>query len=260
MSSGARRAALVTGAANGIGKAVVKRMLEAGYVVAAMDRDAAALTHSVAGTANRDVVQIVGDAANPEAMAEAVRAIEARFGRLDAAIFNAGIAGVSSPLKDYPIEVFDEVMRVNVHGPWHGIQAVTPLMRAAGSGSIVLVSSINGIRGFGTFAAYAASKHAVMGLAKTAAIDLARHGIRVNSVHPGLVNTAMMQKVEEQVGAPSLEAAHAHFSSFVPLRRYAEPHEIAQVIAFLSSDEASYVTGVGYIVDGGFTTGIPASA
>lgn len=260
MSKPARRVALVTGAANGIGKAVVVRLLEAGYAVAAMDRDAVALTDHVASGAREDVVNFVGDAADTGQLADAVRAIDARFGRLDTAIFNAGIAGVSAPLKDYPIDVFDEVMRVNVHGPWHGIQAVTTLMKATGSGSIVLVSSINGIRGFGTFAAYAASKHAVMGLAKTAAIDLARHGIRVNSVHPGLVNTAMMQQVEEQVGAPSIEAARAQFSAFVPLRRYAEPHEIAQVIAFLSGDEASYVTGAGYIVDGGFTTGVPASA
>jgi len=156
--------------------------------------------------------------------------------------------------------VFDEVMRVNVHGPWHGIQAVVPALRAGGGGAIVLISSINGIRGFGTFAAYAASKQAVMGLARTAAIDLAAAHIRVNSVHPGLVDTQMMEFVETQVGAPSSAAARAAFTDFVPLRRYAKPAEIADVVRFLLSDHASYVTGAGYIVDGGFTSGIPAGA
>lgn len=259
MSDGAeRRVALVTGAAQGIGQAIVRCLLQAGYAVAALDQSADSLRSSVEGNSGPSVLTVSGDAADAEVLQRAVRATLDRFGRLDAAVFNAGIAGVSAPLKSYPIAVFDEVMRVNVHGPWHGIQAVAPVMKAAGSGAIVIVSSINGIRGFGTFAAYAASKQAVMGLARTAAIDLAQSGIRVNSLHPGLVDTQMMQQVEETVGASDSQAARAAFNAFVPLGRYAAPAEIARVAAFLLSDQASYITGAGYIVDGGFTAGIPA--
>jgi NAD(P)-dependent dehydrogenase (short-subunit alcohol dehydrogenase family) len=248
-------AALVTGAAGGIGAAIVDRFIERGLRVLAVDRDAPGLAAlQRRSPQHAAVVAACIDVADPHAMNSAV----AVFGELDFAVLNAGIEGRVAPVDVYPSADFEEVMRVNVRGVWCGMQSVIPTLERRGAGGIVIISSINGIRGFGTFAAYAASKQAEMGLARTAAIDLAQSGIRVNSVHPGLVDTQMMQIVEDNVGAVDRQAARAAFNAFVPLGRYAAPAEIAHVAAFLLSDQASYVTGAGYIVDGGFTTGIPA--
>lgn len=251
------RVAVLTGAANGIGAATLELLAREGCRIGAVDLDGAALASVISRLPAAQILPLVGDAADRDFAGQMVTRTVERFGRLDIAIFNAGIVGRSLPVRDYPIEEFDRVMRVNVHGPWHGIRAAVPRMIEADGGSIVLTSSINGIRGFANFSAYAASKHAVMGLARTAAIDLARHRIRVNSVHPGLVDTRMMRDVETMVAPESPADAHASFAALVPLKRYAAPGEIASLMAWLASEEASYVTGAACVADGGFTTGIP---
>jgi NAD(P)-dependent dehydrogenase (short-subunit alcohol dehydrogenase family) len=251
------RVAVLTGAARGIGAATLDSLFRKGYLIAAIDHDDACLRSALGQYPSDRVLQLAADAADRSAIRECVSRAASHFGRVDVAIFNAGVAGPSAPIASYPIEEFDRVLRVNLHGPWHGIQAVVPHMKGSG-GSIVLTSSINGIRGFATFAGYAASKQAVMGLTRTAAIDLARYGIRVNSVHPGLTDTRMMQDVENMVAPGNPADAKSAFASFVPLGRYCAPAEVANVIAFLAGNEASYVTGAAYIVDGGFTAGVPA--
>jgi NAD(P)-dependent dehydrogenase (short-subunit alcohol dehydrogenase family) len=251
------RVAVLTGAARGIGAATLDALLRKGYHVAAIDQDDACLRAALSQYPSDRVLQLAADAADRSAIRECVEKAANQFGRIDVAVFNAGVAGPSAPIASYPIEEFDRVLRVNVYGPWHGIQAVVPYMKARG-GSIVMTSSINGIRGFATFAGYAASKQAVMGLTRTAAIDLARYAIRINSVHPGLTDTRMMQDVENMVAPATPADARSAFEAFVPLGRYGAPEEVANVIAFLASNEASYVTGAAYIVDGGFTAGVAA--
>jgi NAD(P)-dependent dehydrogenase (short-subunit alcohol dehydrogenase family) len=244
---------LVTGAANGIGKLTLERFIAEGASVVAVDLDAHALSATCAAVDSSRVASLAGDATDAAHLAAAVALAESRFGGLDVAILNAGIEGACAPLKDYPIEVFDKVMKVNVHGPFLAMQAAVPAMKRRGSGAIVLTSSINGRRGFATFGGYAASKQAVQGLTLTAAVDLAPHAIRVNSVHPGVTRTRMMSSVESMVAPGDEAVARASFSKFPALQRYAQPQEIAAVIAFLASRDASYVTGSNYVVDGGFT-------
>ena len=251
------RVAVLTGAARGIGAAALNALLREGYHIAAIDQDGECLKAVLSQYPSDRVLLLAADAADRSAIRECIAKTADHFGRIDVAVFNAGVAGPSAPIASYPIEQFDRVLQVNVYGPWHGIQAVVPYMKSGG-GSIVMTSSINGIRGFATFAGYAASKQAVMGMTRTAAIDLARHGIRVNSVHPGLTDTRMMNDVENTVAPGNPADARNAFAAFVPLARYGTPAEVANVIAFLASNKASYVTGAAYIVDGGFTAGVPA--
>lgn len=244
---------LITGAANGIGKQTLMRFVNEGASAIAIDRDATALARTCAETGSSRVASLIGDVASAEHLAEAVSLAEREFGGLDMAVLNAGIEGACAPMKEYPLDTFDQVMRVNVHGPFLAIQAVVPAMQRRGGGAIVLTSSINGRRGFATFGGYAASKQAVQGLTLTSAVDLAVHRIRVNSVHPGVTRTRMMESVETMVAPGQENAARTAFSQYAAMQRYAEPQEIAAVIAFLASDDASYVTGSNYVVDGGFT-------
>jgi len=253
MNSFSGQVVLLTGAANGIGKRTLERFIGEGASVVAVDIDAPALSATCAAMDSSRLASLVGDATDSRHLAAAVALAESRFGGLDIAILNAGIEGACAPIEEYPIDVFDRVMQVNVHGPFLAIQAAVPAMSRRGGGSIVLTSSINGRRGFATFGGYAASKQAVQGLTLTAAVDLAPQGIRVNSVHPGLTRTRMMSAVESLVAPGDEQTAHASFAKFPALQRYGEPEEIAAVIAFLASRDASYVTGSNYVVDGGFT-------
>jgi len=253
MSRFAGKTILLTGAANGIGEQALRLFASEGGNVIALDRDEEALLRCCRNTGSGRVISLVGDAASAEHLAEAVELAGQRFGGLDIAILNAGIEGACAPIRDYPLDVFEQVMRVNVHGPFLGIQAAVPAMKRRGGGAIVLTSSINGRRGFATFGGYAASKQALQGLTLTAAVDLAAHGIRVNSVHPGVTRTRMMDAVENMVAPGEEASARAAFSKFPAMQRYGEPEEIAAVIAFLASADASYVTGSNYVVDGGFT-------
>ncbi|WP_411819926.1 SDR family NAD(P)-dependent oxidoreductase [Hyphococcus formosus] len=246
----------VTGAANGIGAAVCRKILSEGGAVSALDVDAAGLTALENEFGNEKFCGLVGSASDASDIDQSINAAIESFGAVDGAVCCAGLVGVSSPIHEYPLETFDQIMDVNVRGPFIAIQKLTPHLAKRGGGSIVLVSSINGIKGFATFGAYAASKQAVMGLMKTSSIDLASRNIRVNSVHPGVVNTNMMRDVETMVAPEDTQAAKSAFAAIAPMKRYADPSEIATSIAFLLSDEASYITGAGNIIDGGFTTGI----
>jgi NAD(P)-dependent dehydrogenase (short-subunit alcohol dehydrogenase family) len=176
---------------------------------------------------------------------------------------NAGIEGSVSPIPDYPIEVFDRVMAVNVRGVWLGIKYVVPVMQARGKGSIVITSSTAGIGGSADMSAYVTSKHAVIGLMRTAALECAPLGIRVNSVNPAPIETRMMRSIEEMrvAGlddpAVTVEQAKQAFAARIPLQRYGNPEEVAQLMLFLASDESSFCTGGVYMADGGRSAGSP---
>ena len=170
-------------------------------------------------------------------------------------MLNAGIEGTIKTIPDYPEEMFDKVLGVNVRGVFLGLKYVMPEMSAGGGGSIVITSSTAGIRAIGGMSAYATSKHAVIGLMRTAALEGAEADIRVNTVNPAPIDTRMMTSIEEQSGLPASDRSNRPMALHTPLQRYGEPEEVAQLMLFLASSESSFCTGGVYMVDGGVSAG-----
>jgi NAD(P)-dependent dehydrogenase (short-subunit alcohol dehydrogenase family) len=186
---------------------------------------------------------ITADVTDLDAMARAVERTVARFGRLDAAHNNAGVAGPYLPLDEYPAEEFLRVLQVDLIGVWHSMRAETAQMRRQGSGAIVNTSSMLGDAAMRHNGAYVAAKHAVNGLTRTAALELGELGIRVNALAPGVTRTGMTSGVSDEL------------LKSVPIRRIAEPQEIAAAAVWLCSPQASYVTGSVLVADGGWLAG-----
>jgi NAD(P)-dependent dehydrogenase (short-subunit alcohol dehydrogenase family) len=246
--------AIVTGAARGIGLAVVERLARDGADIVAIDLADAPLDECRAAieALGRRCVVSTGDVSQPDTWERAVAAAMAELGRIDVLVNNAGISGTIRPLLDYPVDAFDRVMAVNARSVFLGMKLVAPAMKEQG-GAIVNISSISGLGGGRNIIAYTASKHAVIGMTKSAAMELAAHGIRVNAVCPSPTATDMVFTLERKHGADDLDAFRRGFVQGVPLGRYAEPHEIAAAVAFLASREASFMTGAAVPVDGGDT-------
>jgi len=156
-------------------------------------------------------------------------------------------------LLDYDEARFDQVMAVNVKGPFLGLRSAVPAMRLRGGGSIIITSSIAGVRGAPSLAPYATSKHAVIGLMRSAAKEFAAEGIRVNTVNPSPVQTRMMRSIEEGIRPDDPKAAQQSMAANIPMQRYAEPEDIANIMLFLASDESRFMTGATYFADGGNT-------
>ncbi|WP_137391330.1 SDR family NAD(P)-dependent oxidoreductase [Rhodoligotrophos defluvii] len=248
------KVALVTGATGGIGMAVVRRLMDDGAKVFLVDLDEQAL-RAQSEALGDETGWAVADVSDEAGMARAVEAATARFGRIDMGLLNAGIEGKIAPLGELAVADFDRVMAVNVRGVFLGLSLLMPLMRRQGGGAIVITSSVAGIRGSAGLAAYVASKHAAVGLMKSAALEGARHNIRVNTVNPAPVDTRMIRALEAGIRPDDPDAIRAKLVAGIPMGRYGKPEEVAEMIAFLASDAAGYCTGGIYTVDGGYTTG-----
>ncbi len=240
------KVALITGAAGGIGAAAARLFAKEGAKLVLVDIEEGGM----AKLAGDDIACVAADVSNGEAMRSCVAAAEKHFGGLDIALLNAGIEGVVQPIADYPEETFDRVIAVNLRGVWLGLKHTLPAIARRGGGSIVLTSSIAGVRGREGMSAYVASKHGVIGLMRSAALEGGPDGVRVNSINPSPVETRMMRSLEAGMDPDDPEGVHARYARSSPLGRYAEPEEIAKVMLFLAADESSHCSGSVYMVDG----------
>jgi NAD(P)-dependent dehydrogenase (short-subunit alcohol dehydrogenase family) len=241
---------LITGASGAVGQACVAAFREAGAQVA--------MTDLAAPPRSRDEPEAwfhPADITHRAAVGEMFEAAVARFGRIDCAVLAAGVEGPVGPVEGISDAEIDAVLAVNVKGTLFPMQACLAHMKANGGGAIVALASISGLVGAASLAPYVMSKHAVVGLVRAAALECGRHGVRVNAVCPGPIDSPMMRRLDAALAAqePGRPAAQPGAAPGVPLQRYATPAEVAGLIAFLCSDAAGSCHGGAYTVDGGFT-------
>jgi NAD(P)-dependent dehydrogenase (short-subunit alcohol dehydrogenase family) len=249
------KVALITGAGNGIGRATTVAFAKSGAKVIVVDRD------SAAGEATAGIVRQQGGQAHFVA-ADVTKSAEVRayvkaaldtYGAIDCFFNNAGIEGKLAHTAEHDEDAFDQVIAVNVKGVFLGLRHVLPVMLQQQRGAIVNTASVAGLVATPGMPAYVASKHAVIGLTKTAAGEVARQGIRVNAVCPGPVDTRMIHSLEAQLNPADPGSVGRRYQSAIPIGRYVTPDEIANTVLFLCSDLASAITGAQYVVDGART-------
>ncbi len=200
-----------------------------------------------------NVSTAVADAADETAIAAAVAATVEAFGGVDILLANAGTEGNFAPIESLTVTEFENVLRINVIGVWLSMKYCVEPMKNRGHGSMIAMSSIAGVIGSPTMAPYIASKHAVCGLVKTAALELAPYGIRVNAIGPGPIDNRMIRSLESQFNPEDVAAAHEFILSKISMQRYGTNEEVANLALFLASDESSFCTGSIHMIDGGFT-------
>jgi NAD(P)-dependent dehydrogenase (short-subunit alcohol dehydrogenase family) len=240
----AGKVAIVTGGGSGIGEACAVLLAARGAKVLVADVDLDAATRVSEGIGEGSQAHAV-DVTDPAACAAMVGAAVGSFGRLDVAVNNAGVGGPQLPTGEYPLDGWASVIAVNLSGVFYCMRAEIPAMLANGGGSIVNMASILGSVGFAQSVAYVAAKHGVVGMTKTAALEYAKQGIRVNSVGPGFIETPLLAAASQEVVAG---VGQLH-----PVGRLGRSAEVAELVAFLASDRASNSTGSYYVTDGGYT-------
>ncbi len=241
---------VITGAGGGIGLAAVSTFLAAGANVVATDLAGPGLDS--AGELGDRVASIVADVTSATDW-EATRTLAMdTFGGVHGLVNNAGIEGAIVPIVEYPEEMYDRVMEVNVKGVFLGMKTMASAIEASGGGSIVNLSSVAGISGAATLAPYSASKHAVIGLTKSGALDFAAKGIRCNAICPSPIDTRMMRSLEDAMKTDGLtqDDMKAMIAMNIPLGRYGQPSEVADLMAFLLSDDSKFLSGTAIPIDG----------
>lgn len=251
------KVALVTGGGNGIGKAAAMAFAKHGAKVVVVDRDASA-GEATAGAIRQqggDALSVPADVTKSAEVQAYVKAALDKYGRIDCFFNNAGVEGKLAPTHEYDDAVFDQVIGVNVRGVFLGMKHVIPAMLKQGGGAIVNTASVAGLMASPGMSAYVASKHAVIGLTKTAATEVSGKGVRVNAVCPGPVDTRMIHSLEAQINPNDPKGVGEKYQSSIPSGRYSTPEEIANMVVFLCSDLASNTTGGQFVVDGGRSSG-----
>jgi NAD(P)-dependent dehydrogenase (short-subunit alcohol dehydrogenase family) len=249
------KVAVITGGANGIGRATAFAFAEAGAKLVLVDRDAQAGEATVGTIRQRggEGRFVAADVTKSADVAGYVEAALQAYGRIDCFFNNAGIEGKVAPIVDYDEAMFDAVIGVNVKGVFLGLRHVLPVMLKQKSGAVVNTASVAGLVATPGMPAYVASKHAVIGLTKTAAGEVARYGVRVNAVCPGPIDTRMIHSLESQLDPANPQSVGQRYQAAIPTGRYGKPEEIASVVLFLCSDLAANVTGAQWVADGGRT-------
>jgi NAD(P)-dependent dehydrogenase (short-subunit alcohol dehydrogenase family) len=246
------RVAVVTGAAGVIGTATIRLLAERGARIVAVDRREDDLKAAIKDLpASAETLAVTADVTREDEVADYVRATVDRFGTIDAFYNNAGIEGDIKPIPEYSLESFRRVLDVNVVGVFLGMKHVLPVMLKQNKGSIINTASIAGLMGSPMIAVYSASKHAVIGLTKSAAWECTGTGVRVNCVCPGLIDSRMLSTILQGRNPGNEPPPNEKIVDRIPARRLGQASEVASIVAFLASDEASYVSGSAYTVDGG---------
>lgn len=247
----ANKVAIITGGSGAIGSATAKLFLNEGAKVVLVDINEEALNKVASDLNSTNVSYVAADVTKAADVQKYVKHTVDTFGKIDVFFNNAGVEGVVQPITEYPEEVFDKLIAVNVKGVWLGIKYVLPEMNDGGS--IINTSSVAGLMGSPNVSAYVTSKHAVIGITRTVANEAAPRNIRVNSIHPSPVDNRMMRSLEEGFAPGAAEAAKKGFESTIPLRRYATNEDIANGALFLASDDSKFITGTKIVIDGGMS-------
>jgi NAD(P)-dependent dehydrogenase (short-subunit alcohol dehydrogenase family) len=239
---------IVTGAGNGIGRAIAIAFANEGtnVVVSDISKEGGEETVEIIKKKNEEAIFIKADVGNGSEIKELVKKTVSTFGRLDYAVNNAGIEGEVAPIADYSEEIWDRVIRINLKGVWLGLKYQIPAILETGGGAIVNIASMEGIIAFPYVSPYVAAKHGVNGITKAAALEYMKAGVRVNSVCPGPIDTKMLGRLTEEV--PQID----DLVNMSPAGRKGRPEEIAQAAIWLCSTKASFVNGHTLVVDGGY--------
>ncbi len=246
---------IITGAAMGLGLAAAKELASRGANLTLVDYNKDSL-ESAKQELNKEfsnvkIVTVVADVSNEDAVKNYVEETVKSFSRIDGLYNNAGIEGKQAGMTEYDINIFKKVIDINLMGVYYGMRYVIPVMQKQKYGRIVNVASVGGIRGVLNQVPYVASKHAVSGMTKNAALEYGRDGINTNAIAPGAILTPMVAEAFKQVNSENPKAAETEYAQRNPAKRLGLPHEVAKVVAFLLSEDASYVNGQTIAIDGG---------
>lgn len=245
---------VITGGSGEIGRTLAKELLAKGASVLITDLKEEDLKDAKQELDSDNLFTFKADVTKEKEVAEYVTYAKEKLGGIDVFYNNAGVEGKVAPLDEYPLDVFDQVMDVNIKGVYYGLRHVFPVMKENDNGgSIIITSSVAGLMGTPNVFAYVTSKHAVIGMMKTAALEGAEHNIRVNTVNPAPVDNRMMRSLEEGFSPGAGEEAKKGFEQSIPLQRYASNEDVANLMLFLGSDDSSFITGTVNPVDGGMT-------